>query len=89
MLPGQFQRIFRRCKLLLLVPLKQLLYPAQKNNCYKKNHLLLREGLEAINPAVANTVTELLFLPVEDMLRVEELQKCQFRLHNTEQTQSI
>jgi len=57
------------------VQLKQLL---------QENHLLLSEGLEAIDPAVANTVTELLFLPVENMLRVEKLHECQFRLQSSQ-----
>jgi hypothetical protein len=33
------------------------------------NYLLFSESLEAIDPAVADTVTELLLLPVENMLR--------------------
>ena len=32
------------------------------------NYLLFSESLKAIDPAVANTVTELLLLPVENML---------------------
>jgi hypothetical protein len=39
------------------------------------NYLLFSEGLEAIDPAVANTVTELLLLPVENMLWRGILQK--------------
>jgi hypothetical protein len=39
------------------------------------NYLLFSESLEAIDPAVANTVTELLLLPVENMLRRGTLQR--------------
>jgi hypothetical protein len=40
------------------------------------NHLLFSEGFEAIDPVVANAVTELFFLPVENMLRMHYRQAC-------------
>lgn len=38
----------------------------------KVTYMLCRVGLEAIDPAVANTITELLLLPIKDVLQRKE-----------------
>jgi hypothetical protein len=48
------------------------------------NYLLFSESLEAIDPAVANTVTELLLLPVENMLWKGEHRREHYSSENCE-----